>query len=121
MPKKRGYDKEYYDNHKEQITEYQKKWRSDNKERVRRYKANQHLKSTYGITLDDYDQMFEDQDNGCAICGGLNTDGRRLHVDHNHETGEVRGLLCYSCNINLGWFENNLEDVISYLEKYSNA
>ena len=42
--------------------------------------------------------MLEKQNDGCAICGELNLDGRRLAVDHNHNTGKIRGLLCQRCN-----------------------
>lgn len=65
------------------------------------------LRRTYGITLDDYDEMLMAQGSGCAICGKApDKNGRRLCVDHNHNTGRVRGLLCDGCNKALG----NLQD-----------
>jgi hypothetical protein len=64
-----------------------------------------HLKRNFGLTLDDYDRMLEEQGGGCAICG--DPPGQTaLHVDHCHETGVVRGLLCFRCNSALG----NLRD-----------
>lgn len=61
------------------------------------------LKCKYGLTLDDYDFMLEAQGFGCAICGKtLAEEGKWLAVDHDHETGAVRGLLCQSCNTMLG-------------------
>lgn len=64
------------------------------------------LKRTYGLTLKQYDKMIEDQGGVCAICGGINENGHRLAVDHNHETGKVRGLLCRKCNLGLFALEN---------------
>lgn len=62
----------------------------------------------YGMTLDDYDRMLDEQGGGCAICGKEPKD-RRLHVDHCHETGIVRGLLCFRCNFGLSYFGENAE------------
>lgn len=67
---------------------------------------NSKLKKRYGITIDDYDQMVEDQNGICAICGKLNKHGRRLCVDHDHKTGRVRGLLCDRCNLLLATFDD---------------
>ncbi|MBU2051427.1 MAG: endonuclease VII domain-containing protein [Gammaproteobacteria bacterium] len=59
-----------------------------------------------GITLEEYNQMFAKQNGCCAICGKHQSELKnRLAIDHNHETGEIRGLLCTSCNITLGWLE----------------
>lgn len=60
------------------------------------------MRSRYGITLDDYERMLEEQDGGCAICG-RETD-YPLYVDHCHEGGRVRGLLCATCNSGIGKF-----------------
>jgi hypothetical protein len=74
-----------------------------------------HLRCAYGISTDVYDQMCSDQNNACAICGRPCRTGKRLAVDHDHETEKVRGLLCISCNVHLGWYENNVEAVQEYL------
>ena len=62
-----------------------------------------YLKRTYGISLDDYNRMLEDQLYSCAICGNSKAGVRGKYntfcVDHDHSTGKVRGLLCYSCNV----------------------
>jgi len=50
-----------------------------------------------GVTDDEYALLLEAQDGGCAICGAK-PKTRRLHVDHDHATGKVRGLLCHRCN-----------------------
>ena len=58
-----------------------------------------HLQRSYGIGVADYERMQREQGNRCAGCGwSPRPDQRRLHVDHNHKTGKVRGLLCWKCN-----------------------
>lgn len=64
---------------------------------------NSQYKCRYGITLDDYNSVLEAQNGRCAICGELPSN--HLCIDHDHKTGKVRGLLCISCNVALGWFE----------------
>ena len=81
------------------------------------------LQSTYGISLEEYQEKLEEQKGQCAICGSQVVDslGRSLAVDHNHETGEVRGLLCSNCNLGIGSFKDNvklLANAIVYLENY---
>lgn len=63
------------------------------------------LKYRYGITPEQYDQMCDTQKGLCAICGRPPRRGKRLAVDHNHITNQVRGLLCGSCNMRLGVLE----------------
>lgn len=87
-------------------------------------KTEQHLKE-YGLTLDEYNNMLKRQNYVCEICGGVNDKKkytkRPLFVDHNHKTGNVRGLLCDRCNFLIG---NAREDInillnsIEYLRKY---
>jgi hypothetical protein len=72
----------------------------------------------YGITADDFKQMFETQQGKCAICNEEPKTKRGLHVDHDHETGKVRGLLCHGCNVALGSFKEDvtlLNKAIEYL------
>ncbi len=82
-------------------------------------RRNTLLKHKYGITQDDYDRMLEEQQGGCALC--TRHPGRTpLHVDHSHQTGIVRGLLCHQCNWYLGTIEADatlLERIKVYLEK----
>ena len=60
----------------------------------------------FGITVEQYEEMLVNQDGGCAICG--RKPGKiSLHVDHDHETGRVRGALCFRCNNALGDFDDN--------------
>lgn len=70
------------------------------------------LLKSYGISMDEYREMLAGQGGVCAICGGVNKDGRQLFVDHDHATGEVRGLLCNLCNRGIG----NMRDSIELLQ-----
>lgn len=56
-----------------------------------------YLRRTYNISEEDYDKMLVFQEGGCAVCSRPGA-SRRLHVDHDHGTGLVRGLLCFQCN-----------------------
>lgn len=78
------------------------------------------LKKNYGITLEKYDEMLAAQGGACAICTRPPS-GQELVVDHDHDTDEVRGLLCQNCNIGLGHFRDDpdlLLQVIEYLERW---
>lgn len=72
--------------------------------------ASKRLKRKYGITQEDFDQMFAEQWGCCKICGIHQEHHRRtLSVDHCHATGTVRGLLCDNCNRGLGFLNDNIE------------
>jgi hypothetical protein len=83
---------------------------------------NLHLKRNYGITLQEHQEMYKNQNGVCAICKGEG-DGKwkKLCVDHDHKTGKVRQLLCRNCNMVLGQVGDNanlLEEMIKYLQKH---
>ena len=72
----------------------------------------------YGINSMQYREILKSQDGCCAICGKMQKEN--FHVDHNHSTGKVRGLLCGNCNRALGYMNENVEalkSAINYLEK----
>ena len=80
------------------------------------------LRTTYGITADQYDEMLTAQGGVCAICGCTCSSGRRLAVDHNHSTGAVRALLCGDCNVTLGKMKESpalLRAAAAYLELHN--
>ena len=65
------------------------------------------LMHEYGLTLEQWQQMFDEQSGCCLLCGKHQSELKRiLQVDHDHITGKVRGLLCSPCNVQLGWLEN---------------
>lgn len=82
-----------------------KSYQVNNKEKVSELQKRIDLNKRYGITKYDYDRMFEKQNGRCALCDSESI-GRKgsFHfcVDHNHKTGDVRGLLCHNCNVILG-------------------
>ena len=77
----------------------------------------------YGMTLEEYEERLASYGGGCAICGKVPAPGkRRLHVDHDHETGMNRDLLCHGCNVGLGNFEENperIEAAAQYLRQWA--
>jgi hypothetical protein len=78
--------------------------------RRRRSAHNQHLKVTYGITISEYELILSAQGGKCAICRG-GTSKRHFAVDHDHKTGEVRGLLCGRCNGGLAKFMDRRQNL----------
>jgi len=73
----------------------------------------------YGLTPKDYDVMYEKQKGCCDICRRHQSEFKnRLAVDHDHETGKIRGLLCMVCNTHLGFYETHKNEVQLYLTKH---
>ena len=76
-----------------------------------------------GMSVERYEAMLAEQSGGCAICGATEeANGRRLCVDHDHSSGEVRALLCDSCNVGLGRFNDNpklVRRALNYLEAHA--
>ena len=115
--KKALYDKNYRKILKEKnpnySTENMRKWRKENPKAQR----NQVLQRLYGITLEDYNVLFERQQGCCAICEKHQVEFKTiLNVDHCHTTGKVRALLCTKCNVGLGIYENWKDKFKEYLE-----
>lgn len=99
-------------------------WREADPERAAEKQYASRLQSKYGITIDAVNQMWEDQGGCCAICGAPEPPfaerRQRLHVDHDHQTGVVRGLLCSTCNQGLGYFSDDpdrLDKAAQYLRQ----
>lgn len=96
-------------------------WTKNNPEKAK----NIQLKINYGITIEDYNKILKDQNNKCAICINYETAGQKgkiynLAVDHDHNTGKIRGLLCGNCNKTLGNAKDSviiLQSCIDYLNK----
>lgn len=97
-------------------TEAKRAWKLRNPDADRLYYERNHakireqqvwdrIKYRYGITREEWETRFEAQNGTCAICDQPCSTGHRLVVDHNHETGQVRGLLCKACNFQLGVLE----------------
>lgn len=106
-------------------------WRANNREHIRTYDRGrwqqtdrwaQCIRSRYGLTVDAYEAILTAQDGKCAVCSTDQPGGRsaRFHVDHDHATGKVRGLLCFRCNTVLGAMRDEpslLTSAIAYLNR----
>ena len=109
--------KAYYEKNKDKIKVRHKVYRESNPQVVR----DSQLRTSYDITLDDYNEMFTKQEGKCAICGNHQSEIKTvLAVDHCHSTGKVRGLLCGNCNRAIGLLKDDIENLrcaILYLNK----
>jgi hypothetical protein len=80
------------------------------------------IKRIYGVSKEDYEDMYSKQDGCCSICGKKESESnRRLHIDHDHKTGKVRELLCSNCNTTLGKVKDRIDILykcIKYLKKH---
>ena len=108
-------------------------WQRDNPERLQQYRKayrsrpevkardrSAHLRRTFGITQDEYETRLAGQGGGCAVCRRAPKPGKSLHVDHDHRSGDVRGLLCFSCNAALGHLADDAERIralLTYLDR----
>lgn len=108
--------KEYHEQNPEINKEATKRYREKNREKIREkyYTKDRHeytyfnsASRKYGITKEDYQQMWDKQGGFCRICSKILDGQRRPAVDHDHITGKVRGLLCSKCNTGLGQFNDN--------------
>jgi hypothetical protein len=142
---RKKYHEQYYCDNKEEIDEKQKQYVNDHKTERKKYKKQydektkeqrkkycvenekmlrDHLiKKKYGITAEQYDAQLNKQEGKCEICHQPQEDfKKRFCVDHDHTTGEIRGLLCFKCNLVLGHANddtNILSEAIQYVEKYN--
>lgn len=110
---------------KECVKASARKWVQDNPEHHARTRYAYELARTYGITIEEYEALISKQGNGCAICGSVETKVHasgtvfRFSVDHCHESGKIRGILCMTCNRGIGLFRDNaqlLRKAADYLE-----
>ena len=98
-------------------SQQQKEWRERNQAHFDESCRRRHLKTRYGMTLEQYNEMLEEQQGKCAICdrhGQSPGNKRNLDVDHCHKTGKIRGLLCNRCNQSMG----KVKDDIDLLKKF---
>lgn len=112
-----------YQANKEFFDARNKEWKNANRELSRRHARRSWLRRKYGITEEKWKELFDNQSGCCAICGVKSKDsarcwGHELVVDHDHNTGEIRGLLCTVCNLALGGFEDKtlwVQSALDYL------
>lgn len=118
--KSREASKKWRDKNKDYNTQRHRKWVNENPDKVAKIELGR-LKKKFGMTIQQFEEMVMAQDGTCAICKQPCRIRSRLSVDHDHETGKIRGLLCSSCNSAIGLFLENpvaLRRAAEYLEKY---
>lgn len=118
MKDRREYHRAWHLKNKEKQRRLNTEWSRNNPEKVKSIG----LKHRFGITLEDYKNLYMKQKGLCAICGdSMQEAGRYTHIDHCHITKKVRGILCRHCNLGLGCFRDTpqfLTNAITYLRKY---
>jgi hypothetical protein len=108
-------NREYYEDNRDKMLERQREYYQENKERSRAWSYGR----LYGISMEQYEEKAKAQDGKCAICG---VQPDRLDVDHDHETGTVRDLLCRSCNLALGHMRDDsvrMYRAAEYLDRHT--
>lgn len=141
-------DKLYYEKNKERISARNKLWKQNNLDKVKEHrrvtyynnqekvleKCRQYRSSLsperklkiklrqYGLSVEEFLEIIDKQENKCAICGEKPKHNRKLAIDHNHITGQVRGLLCFKCNSSIGLLNEDvviLNKIIEYLNYHN--
>ena len=100
---------------------WRKQDRKDNPKKYQKAYLKANLRNGYGLTINDLQKMIDSQNGLCLGCGkpaeNTNRNNKRLHIDHDHKTGKIRGLLCIKCNRALGLVNENV-DILLNLIKY---
>lgn len=92
----------YREKHRAKLRAGHAAWRWQNAERIRDYR----LRHFYGMTTEDAQAMLAAQDGLCAVCSTpLEYPSKQAHIDHDHATGKVRGVVCIPCNTGIGHVE----------------
>ncbi len=123
--------KEWYAKNRQREIARVKAWQQDNPERLKAWREKNrdrrleqlreiHLRNKFGLTPDEYDGILDAQLGVCALCTSPPTPGISLHVDHDHGTGEIRGLLCVRCNNAIGLLREN-PDLMRRAARYVTA
>ena len=107
LDERRAQSRKYSAEHREEFNTRGRKYRIEYPEKVSIGQRKSKLLHKYGITMEDYDKMFMTQHGRCAICG-CPPNGKRLYIDHDHNGGKVRGLLCHKCNSMLGYARDDV-------------
>lgn len=103
----RAVTRSWHARNREKSRAYSRQWRVENPEKAAESRRRVDLKRNRGITVGEYDSMFSAQGGKCAICRCDCVTGKRLAVDHDHETGRIRGLLCANRNNGCGRFRDD--------------
>ena len=141
--KKRKYNKEYVSKNRDKLNLYQREYRQKNLEKVRGYSKKYYaqnknkkkeyqskrfnqikearLRRNFNLTLNEFNKMLKNQNNKCVICNSNFTIVKKPCVDHDHETNQVRELLCQKCNTVVGFVYEDLNivnNLYNYIKKH---
>lgn len=108
------YHRNYYNINTDHLKYKDKVYRDSNQSKIKLTKRIGALRRKYNLTLEEAEEIYS---RGCEICGSR----EKLNIDHCHETGEVRGCLCFNCNIGIGKFKDSLsllDKAKDYLRQY---
>lgn len=105
---------------KECSSDYHKNYSKDNRDHLKKLSKINKLKRHYNLSIEEFNKMKEKQKNCCAICE-TSFDNTKVHVDHCHDSGKVRGLLCNMCNTGIGFLKDSYEIVRSAAKYLENA
>jgi Recombination endonuclease VII len=115
------WEEEYRKKHKKRLRRYNSQYYFDTKKQRRNTRKNSYLKRSFGITLEDYNNLLKKQNFSCAICFKSQKDlARDLSVDHDHKTGKIRGLLCNTCNTHAVPFVESHLNLLTNVKDYLN-
>ena len=114
-----AYEAQYRANNREKLRKKWREWAQASRHNEPRKVRSRHLKYLYGITVEQYEEMLEKQGGHCAACPRTPDQEKHgvLHVDHDHKTDAVRGLLCQRCNTGLGLLNEQFDGIVAYMQK----
>ena len=93
--------------HRDRVLAYNAKYHRDRFKADPNYHRSRAIKRRYGITIEEFHRLIQAQGNACAICRRPMEQIERLHVDHCHRTGKVRGVLCLGCNVGIAHLQDD--------------
>ena len=102
---------------------HRKEWLKTHKTWRLAFYRKRHLRTKYQLTIQDYEELWNQQEGKCVICNSLFTKTRGpkfANIDHDHRTGKIRGILCHNCNTGLGKFNERIDvltQAIYYIQK----
>jgi hypothetical protein len=111
----------YFLQNREAIRQHQKEYMATRRVEASEYRRRWNLAKRYGITMEQYADIWERQGQVCGVCG---QQPKKAVVDHDHKTGAVRGILCVRCNVSIGSLGDSVEGVtraVRYLKEAENV
>lgn len=118
LERKRQQTRDWYRAHRDALLERKREWNRANKETV----ADRNWRQKFGLSVSEVQAILDRQGGSCAVCrNALTLLGRSAHVDHDHDTDQVRGVLCRACNLAIGQMKDSLgrlRAAAAYLDRH---